>query len=161
MWWALLWNYWTEIDTTKSSSSLSSSLEALSSLIDFASTSGILSMPQVHLTNPSTSSDIDKNVILWMENHTKVCSQITIDVSRLLVANSGALCARIIGVKQNDTSRIHYYIDDGCYGSLSNISKTSIPLPLTNQKAVEPSNLSLNNDSQGILATVWGPTCKS
>jgi diaminopimelate decarboxylase len=149
------------LDENDDNESAPSPLEALSSLIDFANTSAILSMPQVHLTNPSTSSDINKDVIQWMENHTKVCSQITIDVSRLLVANSGALCARIIGVKQNDTSRIHYYIDDGCYGSLSNISNSSIPLPLTNQKTVESPQSSLENDQQGLLATVWGPTCKS
>jgi diaminopimelate decarboxylase len=142
------------------SEAISSALEKLSDLIEFCHTSGILSLPQVHLTNPSTSSDIDISVIQWMENHAKLCRQITIDVSRLLVAHSAALCARIIGVKQNDASRIHYYIDDGCYGSLSNYSNKGIPLPLKSKKALGSSNISIEKDQQGILATVWGPTCK-
>lgn len=132
-------------------------LEQLSELLRFAKENAILSAPQIHLTNPIDSSTIDDPVKRWIEDYAAQCGGITIDVSRLLVANAASLCARIIGVKQNDASRIHYYIDDGCYGSLSNYSKDGIPLPLKSKRS-EPSTS--GEDQQGILATVWGPTCE-
>jgi len=139
-------------------------LEALSELIEFGKMREVFPCPQVHLANPSNAVEIDRDVTEWLESHWKLCNGITIDVSRLLVANAAALCARIIGVKQNDASRIHYYIDDGCYGSLSNYSKDGIPLPLKNRKG-EPLNSTSSstptsgNEQQALLATVWGPTC--
>ena len=46
----------------------------------------------------------------------------TADVSDQLVARAGALCTRVIGAKRGTGTgtgpAMHYYIDDGCYGSL-------------------------------------------
>lgn len=69
--------------------------------------------------------------IAEMANDSSMCSVIfTADVSDHLVARAGALCTRIIGVKngkepsQDEVDPAsgaiskHYYIDDGCYGSL-------------------------------------------
>ena len=73
---------------------------------------------------------------------------VTADASDLLVAHAGALCTRIIGVKQVGDVR-HLYIDDGCYGSLSSSREGDYtPLPLWDQ-------------GQQIMqtTTVWGPTC--
>ena len=176
--------------------------------------------PQVHLTNPITATEIGSDVIEWIENHRKLCNGITIDASRLLMANAAALCARIIGVKNNNnnidsnshsnsnqsdisnrscknnsdedfndvsdelgtnldasndiqeqqqkeanTIQQHLYIDDGCYGSLSNYPNEGIPLPLKSQRLVR----SLSATSRQILereqknfvnTTVWGPTCE-
>jgi hypothetical protein len=59
----------------------------------------------------------------------------TADISHHLVAHAGALCCKIIGVKKqhkehknnsnSNNAAIHYYIDDGCYGSLSCNSASS------------------------------------
>lgn len=63
----------------------------------------------------------------------------TADVSEHLVADSGALCTRIIGKKvtkkvrtteanfskkKEGEAEVHYYIDDGCYGSLGSSCKS-------------------------------------
>jgi len=131
----------------------------------------------------------------------------TADVSLHLVAHAGGLCTRIIGVKKSyqgdkninektndndfrndlDSSNqtrlsevdIHYFIDDGCYGSLSS-TKTAcdtnasnfLPMPLYGVRKKEDENsisLSKSNHSFNSLqsikttklmnATVWGPTC--
>uniref|UniRef100_A0A7S4EPZ3 Uncharacterized protein n=1 Tax=Pseudo-nitzschia australis TaxID=44445 RepID=A0A7S4EPZ3_9STRA len=141
------------------------------------------SPPQVHLTNPITAIEIESAVLEWIESHRKVCTAITIDVSRLLMANAAALCARIIGVKNNDDPkkdyarggmdvnrdenviRQHLYIDDGCYGSLSNYPNEGIPLPLKSQRFVRSlsatSKQLLEVEQKTLLSTtVWGPTCK-
>lgn len=138
---------------------------------------------QVHLTNPITAIEIEGSVLEWIESHRKVCTTITIDVSRLLMANAAALCARIIGVKNNDDPkkddcrgstdgnrdenviRQHLYIDDGCYGSLSNYPNEGIPLPLKSQRLVRSlsatSKQLLEVEQKTLLSTtVWGPTCK-
>lgn len=177
--------------------------------------------PQVHLTNPITSTEIEIGVIAWIEKHRKICNGITIDVSRLLMANAAALCARIIGVKNNesndkkyggtDNSNIcsnkknitdnnnnekiddnrddygdvatnliddiqqqqekdanaiqqHLYIDDGCYGSLSNYPNEGIPVPLKSQRLVRSlsatSKQLLESEQKTLVnTTVWGPTC--
>ena len=160
-------------------------LEALSDLIEKWAKG---SPPQVHLSNPITATEIESSVLEWIERHHKICATITIDVSRLLMANAAALCARIIGVKNNynklksnedassigktdDTNRNqnaiqqHLYIDDGCYGSLSNYPNEGIPLPLKSQRLIR----SLSATSKQLLeteqntlvnTTVWGPTCK-
>ena len=123
--------------------------------------------PQVHLTNLITSTQIDRSVVKWIENHHKSCNGVTIDVSRLLMANAAALCTRIIGVKNNDGDNQHLYIDDGCYGSLSNYPNEGIPIPLKSQRLVkfegsETSELSLEKESNVLVSTnVWGPTCES
>jgi len=88
----------------------------------------------------SASSQIEATVDL--ANDSSTCSLVfTADISDQLVARAGALCTRIIGVKAGNSSRKkdgsneakmtadqdqttenpvvkHYYIDDGCYGSL-------------------------------------------
>lgn len=132
-------------------------LHSLSLLLRYVKEQGICTAPQIHLTNPIDSATINDHVKRWIEDHSMQCSLITIDVSRILVANAAALCARIIGVKQNDSSRIHYYIDDGCYGSLSNYSKDGIPLPLKNKRNEASAS---GENQQCLLSTVWGPTCE-
>merc|ERR1719410_2420229 len=59
-------------------------------------------LPQVHLTNPITATEIETGVVEWIEQHRKLCNGITIDASRLLMVNAAALCTRIIGVKNNE-----------------------------------------------------------
>ena len=164
-------------------------------------------LPQVHLTNPITATEIESGVVEWIEQHRKLCNGITIDLSRLLMANAAALCTRIIGVKNNEsnppksgdnsnsynsknaldsendgtTSSVgdiiqhgqneaiviqqHLYIDDGCYGSLSNYPNEGIPLPLKSRRLMR----SLSATSKELVereikrlvnTTVWGPTCE-
>ena len=121
--------------------------------------------------------------------------QVTLDVSYLLVARAGALCTRIIGVKEQKhpnhptgscdtsgktidetpTTMVHYYIDDGCYGSLYSETKdvVHIPLPLKRRQEGDPKHDSSEHNTDKIAsihsegsgdnsyakATVWGPTC--
>jgi ornithine decarboxylase len=76
--------------------------------------------------------------------------KVTADASALLVEHAGALCTRVIGVKEVGDVR-HLYIDDGCYGSLYrdwNTQEDRTPLPLLNARS-----------SQTQSTTVWGPTC--
>ena len=78
--------------------------------------------------------------------------RVSVDASALLVEHAGALCTRIIGVKEVGDVR-HLYIDDGCYGSLyrdwnNDRQVERIPLPLLNTRS-----------SETQIATVWGPTC--
>ncbi len=84
--------------------------------------------------NDSESEETKNQVqtIVEMANDPSTSSVVfTADVSDHLVAQAGALCTRIIGVKSGKVSdentdeivRVsasvkHYYIDDGCYGSL-------------------------------------------
>jgi len=117
----------------------------------------------------------------------------TADVSDLLVSSAGALCSRIIGKRSNkqqpnletaspdngekeneveDVAPMHYYIDDGCYGSLylcPSSNKQHKPEPLYGDKVIRRSQ-SFNSmkdrptveqldTSNYINATVWGPTC--
>lgn len=86
----------------------------------------------------------------WWANHSGPVVEVTIDATQWLRPPTVALCTRIIGVKEGG-DRMHYYIDDGCYGSLSK----DLPAP-------EP--LFASKDRQGSsddvsLATIWGPTC--
>lgn len=156
------------------------------------------SKPQVHLTNPVTATEIDDLIIKWIGQHRKLCNGITIDASRLLMANAAALCTRIIGVKNNESNpekrgnvdgkgnvdgespvdeafqreqkaapaiQQHLYIDDGCYGSLSNYPNEGIPLPLKSQRfmrTLSATSKELVEREQKTLVntTVWGPTCK-
>jgi len=142
-------------------------------------------LPQVHLTNPITATEIDNVVIKWIEQHRKRCNGITIDASRLLMANAAALCTRIIGVKNNESNheknggvkpngtvpngqnvaiQQHLYIDDGCYGSLSNYPNEGIPLPLKSQRfmrtlSATSKELVEREQKTVVNTTVWGPTC--
>ena len=153
-------------------------------------------LPQVHLTNPITAVQIESDVIEWIEKYRKFCDGITIDTSRLLMANAAALCTRIIGVKSNESNdkqnindghndlrmnashssqqklekeansvQQHLYIDDGCYGSLSNYPNESTPLPLKSQRVVRSlsqtsKQLSEKQQRNVVNTTVWGPTCE-
>jgi hypothetical protein len=65
-------------------------LESLSSLIRYIKEQGICTAPQIHLTNPIDSSTIDGSAKRWIEDHSAKCGLITIDVSRILVANAAA-----------------------------------------------------------------------
>ena len=80
--------------------------------------------------------------------------ELTIDVTASLLSSAGALCTRVIGVKETPI-RQHYYIDDGCYGSLyqSDTAKNLSLVPLISNS--QPADVSL----QKCLSTVWGPTC--
>lgn len=171
----------------------SSLLDALSVLIEkwvAVTTESKPMLPQVHLTNPVTATEIESTVIEWIGRHRKLCNGITIDASRVLMANAAALCTRIIGVKKNEsntkngatdsvddtiqteqkknestTIQQHLYIDDGCYGSLSNYPNEGIPLPLKSQrlmKSLSATSKELVEQEQKALVntTVWGPTCK-
>jgi len=93
--------------------------------------------------------------------------QITMEATCALVAPIGALCARLIGVKTATTTmpetgetavKRHYYIDDGCYGSLYNggVGTSYQPLPLRPHETTTGIS-----DLAGPvhLSTVWGPTC--
>lgn len=188
--------------TAASGDSDSSLLDALSVLIenwvdevalqtptDAVTTESKPMLPQVHLTNPVTATEIESTVIEWIGRHRKLCNGITIDASRVLMANAAALCTRIIGVKKNESNtkngatdsvdgtiqpeqkknestaiQQHLYIDDGCYGSLSNYPNEGIPLPLKSQrlmKSLSATSKELVEKEQKALVntTVWGPTC--
>ena len=93
----------------------------------------------------------------------------SLDVSSALVSNAAALCARIIGVKDKGDLGVYYYIDDGCYGSLSNYSRHPIPLRQSN-KSSSHYDATHSNGSERVgqtsaersgeqLATVFGETC--
>jgi hypothetical protein len=132
---------------------------------------------QLYLSSPT--STLDDTVVDWLSHPvvSRVCQCVTLDVSHLLVAKASALCTRIIGVKENEPGKIHYYIDDGCYGSLSNVgtcketecgteicdstascgSSRNRPIPLR----VPKNSVDLSDETEPALlsATVWGPTC--
>jgi len=157
---------------------------------------------QVHVSSATGSQSVQLEQQLMevrdLANDPENCSLVyTADISTHLVARAGALCTRVIGVKSKDsmptekTGRgkdvaIHYFIDDGCYGSLtSSCSQKHIPVPLYGNTVLPKSkaHLSLNNsrlkpssslpavssslasssdgkDTSGhVLSTVWGPTC--
>jgi hypothetical protein len=96
-------------------------------------------------------------------------AEVTVEATDALLATAGALCTRIIGVRTMPDQRRHYYIDDGCYGSLSqNADATAPPLPLC-ASGNERMNHILDHDqtkdekapNDTVLhpSTVWGPTC--
>jgi len=78
---------------------------------------------------------------------------ITVDATNALLTSAGALCTRVIGVRDQEVEghvRRHYYIDDGCYGSLCVADGNSLtPLPLFPQ----------NRPPETYDTSVWGPTC--
>jgi ornithine decarboxylase len=77
------------------------------------------------------------------------------------MANADALCTRIIGVKQNASDSMHFYIDDGCYGGLyDSTGEARVPLPLrTRDDENRNNNHHDESPSKLLKATVWGPTC--
>ena len=90
---------------------------------------------------------------------------VTVDVTKLLLASAGALCTRVIGVREQEVDgeqsdprvRRHYYIDDGCYGSLcvvkDNSSITPFPLIAHNPES------SSDSPPTNYETCIWGPTC--
>ena len=59
---------------------------------------------------------------------------------------------------------MHYYIDDGCYGSLYNAAEhnaISNPLPLLYSKDENATSTTTatSDEEQLLTSTVWGPTC--
>lgn len=162
---------------------------------------------QVHVTTLDLQNSVWKDQleqIRDLANDPSTCSLVyTADISTHLVARAGALCARIIGVKskhavsredgeddgvaairgEKDVS-MHYFIDDGCYGSLGSSSSCSSnnkkhvpvylygnnPLPKTQSYVSLSTSKSLKlesptppdafiDTSKHVLSTVWGPTC--
>ena len=113
-----------------------------------------------------TCQKVDPLLLEWLieqqqQLKTSACGRrttTTLDVSHLLVANAGALCTRIIGVKpRTEPAMIHYYIDDGCYGSLANVGQSAIrPLPLQTNSSVGAEQTLMKQEQ---LSVVWGPTC--
>jgi hypothetical protein len=137
-------------------------LDALMNLIVFGKSENLLPLPEVHLSSSkATAGELGEDVFDAIRHLSQLCSSVSVDISQVLVANAAALCARIIGVKNSEGSRIHYYIDDGCYGSLSNYSKDGIPLPLRNNTAERVSTVPFEKYQTGCPTTVWGPTCTS
>jgi hypothetical protein len=136
-------------------------LESLTSLLHYAKTSNtgleVSSPLQLHLNNPSSS--MDPVLLDWLSLHQSSSLLVTLDVSHLLLANAGALCTRIIGVKQTEAGKIHYYIDDGCYGSLSNYNSQDAVQPFPLKKDKEDAADESSEPEEQLLATVWGPTC--
>jgi uncharacterized protein YgfB (UPF0149 family) len=143
------------LDLPESDTALAECLSLLSEVLAYCQDKLQMLLPELHLTNPNAS--VDPAVVDWLSQHAKSLSLITFDVSHLLVANAGAICARIIGVKHNGPGKIHYYIDDGCYGSLSNHSKNSVPLPL--KAGSDSTSVDSDHPQELLVATVWGPTC--
>uniref|UniRef100_A0A7S4KE41 Orn/DAP/Arg decarboxylase 2 C-terminal domain-containing protein n=1 Tax=Odontella aurita TaxID=265563 RepID=A0A7S4KE41_9STRA len=114
----------------------------------------------------------------------------TADLTHHLVSHAGALCTRIIGIKratsEQDDTRAHVYIDDGCYGSLSSCYSSKSdeaknekgmannvlakfefhPIPLyggirseSDLSSTFKTSSSTASNAQRVRATVWGPTC--
>ena len=112
------------------------SLDSISSLLDYDM--------QVDVTG-----EVTQNMAPFLTD-LATSYKVTVDASKLLVQHAGALCSRIIGVKEVEDMR-HLYIDDGCYGTLYrdwNTQTDHTPLPLHNARS-----------SQTQTTTVWGPTC--
>ena len=106
-------------------------------------------------------------------------TEIAVECSHPLIASAGALCTRIIGVRESgsdnagtsappsgsgdDLSDVpvplpkqSLYIDDGCYGSLYQTKGDLHPIPLGNYKNPDPAGTAAAN---AYSTTVWGPTC--
>jgi len=92
-------------------------------------------LKQLHFTDASSSiANLEElQLVVNMANDSSTSSlYFTADVSDLLVQRAGALCCRVIGVKDGKgiaqegkeeevvegAVAKHFYIDDGCYGSL-------------------------------------------
>jgi len=130
------------------------------------------------------SFPLDPSWVSWwrslLRTHSARTVQITVDCSNLLMPAAGALCTRIIGVRQTNPPvaavttvpvHRHYYIDDGCYGSLyqqpGGTTNAFQPVPLLSP--IQQSQVAISNtgekttngggDGAMILSTVWGPTC--
>lgn len=87
---------------------------------------------------------------------------VSVDATAHLVDNSATLVTRIIGKRSADFSDgisrgFHYYLDDGCYGSLGDV--------FLHKKKFMPSPLSATGGAGELESvhlypsTLWGPTC--
>lgn len=166
-------------DSSSSKVSLETFFQNILSFMEYTQThipanNGPTSKLQLHLTNPTPL--LDPVLVRWLTTPKLLnnCPNIILDVSHLLVANASALCTRIIGVKQTEPGKINYYIDDGCYGSLANVSSADCssceespppkqpqrhPLPLQSMHTTPTSPVKDAGFDEVLLATVWGPTC--
>ena len=138
-------------------------------------------------------------------------SELAIDITGPLLTSAGALCTRVIGVRESSSDptnhddessasasasastttpqtteeppatrskrRLHYYIDDGCYGSLyqeeggKGAAHPLQPVPLittprstattrsNHQDTRTNSTQDNHNNKDTFVSTVWGPTC--
>lgn len=123
---------------------------------------------RVDLTGVSGLDEGDPTEAWWYQILPQLdnVAEITVEATDTLLTTAGALCTRIIGVRTMPDQRRHYYIDDGCYGSLSqNADATAPPLPLCASGAerindvVDSSNQRKDSDVDLLPSTVWGPTC--
>ena len=157
-------------DTTKQSMMFSKLEQILAALASSEQPANDLRLDLTGVTMPPT-----KDMLEWWSRWSKFCSKITVDVSHALISPAGALCTRIIGVKdeQDEASGItkrHYYIDDGCYGSLyspacdsncnNNIS-ISNPLPLLYDEETDDNDTvnASKPQEEPQISVIWGPTC--
>lgn len=137
-------------------------LDRVTDLINVAARENCMPLPEVYLTLSGTETNAcNHTAVEWCRSEYSKCTLISVDISRFLLANSAALCARIIGVKKSgaSSSHTHYYIDDGCYGSLSNYSKDAIPIPLQLHADRVAAPHREESGNKQALSTVWGPTC--
>jgi diaminopimelate decarboxylase len=124
------------------------------------------------LSTATTDNSKDRPASEWADWWNSICtnpmvSRVTIEASQALVAPIGALCTRLIGVRtsnqpdQPEGQHRHYYIDDGCYGSLYSGGKDTNynPLPLLPFKEQDPNSAEPAPPLPMYLTTVWGPTC--
>jgi diaminopimelate decarboxylase len=148
-------------------SNLADRLQAMEDLLDglTPNDSGLAATLRIDLTGLATAPFPD-SLVLWWDRLVKrtMIHQVTVDVTRMLVAPAGALCTRIIGVKREETDagniRQHYYIDDGCYGSLYQAGmgdSSFLPMPLLSRPSSAERSEAPSADLH--LSTVWGPTC--
>eukprot|EP00977_Amphora_coffeiformis_P029642 scaffold42088_cov191-Amphora_coffeaeformis.AAC.3 len=149
------------ISVDLSSSSSSDSLEQCQSALETLLTTTLLH--QTNLRVDITGLDWENSDWWWQRlPQLPNVQEVTVDATEPLIGTSGALCTRIIGCKIMSDQRRHYYIDDGCYGSLYQ-SRDTRPLPLGRkpQKPLSLSSPSEKDDSTTTtyMSTVWGPTC--
>ena len=152
--------------------------------------SGTEDGPGVRLDLTGVDMPATPELLQWwkaLSEQRPLLSNITVDVSHALISPAGALCTRIIGVKEvvavnanNDKSVhpeqptddsilskkiMHYYIDDGCYGSLYKETEDEAlanPIPLLyNNSNTDGGTVSAQDeeDNSMLTSTVWGPTC--
>jgi diaminopimelate decarboxylase len=141
-------------------------LQAMEGLLDGLTPnhSGLAATLRIDLTG-LVSAPFPASLVSWWDRLVKrtMVHQVTVDVTQMLVAPAGALCTRIIGVKREETdtgtTRQHYYIDDGCYGSLYQAGmgdSSFLPMPLLSRPPAETGEAP---SADVHLSTVWGPTC--
>ena len=131
-------------------------------------------------TNSTLENDspliIDESLRQYLERDDCVV-RFTADMSQHLVAHAGALCTRIIGVKKNHNTNdkdgkkarsstsvdVHYFIDDGCYGSLSQSNVIEAPnnckiaSNCSNKDGLEESESStIKNDKKFLPLPLYG-----